>query len=261
MDNTQEQIVGHYETLSHHPVVYEYYGRSYFLNFGYWDDQTPDQKSACENLVEKLLSFVPDKRGTILDVACGNGATTAHLMKYYAADKITAINISTQQLEIAGTVAPGCHFLLMDATRLDFPDNSIDNMISVEAAFHFNTREKFLREALRVLKPGGWIVLSDILVTPEAEKNREMRTEANYLENPAAYRDLLQRTGYEEFEVIDATEACWKSHFLYMVNYAHKKFYDGEIDLEGMKGYLDRTYRRVPDLTFYLLVGARKPSV
>ena len=40
----------------------------------------------------------------------------------------------------------------MDATELDFRDNSFDSIICVEAAFHFDTREKFVREAYRVLK-------------------------------------------------------------------------------------------------------------
>jgi ubiquinone/menaquinone biosynthesis C-methylase UbiE len=43
----------------------------------------------------------------------------------------------------------------MDAARLAFADAQFDAVICVEAAFHFDTRAAFLREALRVLKPAG----------------------------------------------------------------------------------------------------------
>jgi ubiquinone/menaquinone biosynthesis C-methylase UbiE len=46
----------------------------------------------------KLLAFVPEKQGTILDVARGKGATTRHLLKYFKPENVTGINISEKQL-------------------------------------------------------------------------------------------------------------------------------------------------------------------
>ena len=40
---------------------------------------------------------------------------------------------------------------------MDFPDVSFEKVLALECAFHFDTREHFMREAFRVLKPGGTI--------------------------------------------------------------------------------------------------------
>jgi MPBQ/MSBQ methyltransferase len=253
-----KHIIDHYDALADRFDVNEFYGHSDFMNFGYWDDDTRDQKQACENMMEQLLALIPNRSGTILDVACGKGASTAYLMKYYRPEMVTGINISEKQLQIARDRAPGCTFRVMDATDLDFPDGSIDNVLCVEAAFHFDTREKFLKEVHRVLKPGGAVVLSDILMTLEGEKKREMRTEKNYVKDPADYEAVLKRAGFSKTTIVDATESCWERHFWHTVNYVHRKFLAREISEEQLHKGLRPAYLRVPDIEYYLLVAAQK---
>ncbi|TIT84310.1 MAG: class I SAM-dependent methyltransferase, partial [Mesorhizobium sp.] len=128
-------------------------------------------------LVDTLLARLPDKGGRILDVACGLGASTRRLLASYPPEAVTAINISAAQVATARQNAPGATVLQMDAAKLAFPDASFDAVICVEAAFHFDTRAAFLAEALRVLKPGGALVLSDILFRGFQDVRVEDRTD------------------------------------------------------------------------------------
>ncbi|MBW2146855.1 MAG: methyltransferase domain-containing protein [Deltaproteobacteria bacterium] len=240
------------------PRLAEYYDGSYFFNFGYWTEQTSTQKEACQNLIEKLLAYPPEKGGSILDVACGMGATTKYLLKYYKCSEVIGINISYKQLAISRVNAPGCTFLLMDAAKLGFKDNVFDTVMCVEAAFHFDTREDFLREAYRALKPSGHLVLSDILLRKWGCKWHPMTPEKNYVRDLKEYRDLYLRTGFQHVEVFDATKQCWKGFYNHLWRWRREKFSAGEIKLPAYIKMILRNLLANAGLKCYLLVSAKK---
>ena len=51
---------------------------------------------------------------------------------------------------------------------LPLASDRVDRLLCVEAMFHFASRRRFLREAARVLRPGGVLVGSDLIVSPAA---------------------------------------------------------------------------------------------
>ncbi|MDP2104609.1 MAG: methyltransferase domain-containing protein [Desulfobulbaceae bacterium] len=247
-----------YDSLMYWGPLEEYYCGSDFVNYGYWMEDTPDARVASENLMEQLLAWLPKKEGAILDVACGKGASTRHLLNYYPSAAITGINVSEKQLETCRRLAPGCRFMLMDAVALDFPDNFFDNIICVEAAFHFNTREQFFREALRVLKPGGRLVLSDILLTQEAEERRRFRAVDNFSPNLAAYDAVMRRVGFTGVEVTNATAPCFHGAYWHLIRFSHEKLLRHDMTIDSMKNFLKRVLAFVPEIRYYLLACGQK---
>ena len=190
MEQSGEIINANYDNLLTNPLLHEYYGNSDFINWGFWRENTMTQKEACENLLEELLTFIPRKTGNILDVSYGKGSNTCYLSKYYKPEKVAGINISEKQLEICREKSPRSKFLLMEGTKLDFKDASFNNILCVEAAQHFRTRRKFLKEAYRVLKPSGKLVLSDVLASRSIYKDGTIYPKENYIKNINSYRSL-----------------------------------------------------------------------
>jgi ubiquinone/menaquinone biosynthesis C-methylase UbiE len=252
-------VVTRYDRTIYSAIFETYYDHSDFANFGWWEEETKTQKEACENLMERLIALLPERCGRLLDVACGKGATTRALEKRFGPGAVVGVNISARQLRTSRRNAPRAAFVLMDAAALGFADASFDAVVCVEAAFHFSTREDFLREALRVLKPGGILVLSDILMNLEAERRRDLRSASNYVESPAVYRERLLALGFTDAQVIDATEPCWRRYYWHGVRHFHDRYLKREIDLLSLKTFLEAGYRRVYDIESYILAAARRP--
>ncbi|MEM7199494.1 MAG: methyltransferase domain-containing protein [Planctomycetota bacterium] len=248
----------HYDELLYSDIVAEYCGGGDFANFGYREADDVSARAASEGLVDQLVGMLSSREGTILDVACGKGATTRRLLQHYQPEQITAINISAKQLGTARDNAAGCGFAVMDAVELGFPSASFDNVICVEAAFHFKTRERFFGEVLRVLKPGGQLVLSDVLMAPGAESRRPTFQEENYLPNLTAYEERALAAGFTEAVTRDVTLESWQRHFWGMVRFGHQKLLARELDAEGLRSFLARTYDMARDLEVYLLASMRK---
>jgi cyclopropane fatty-acyl-phospholipid synthase-like methyltransferase len=82
------------------------------------------------------------------------------------------VNVSDVQLSVArdaiakGGLGGRVRCVNASATDLPFETASVDHVISVEAAFHFAPRAAFFREAARVLRPGGTLVVADLLIAP-----------------------------------------------------------------------------------------------
>jgi len=242
----------------------ERYGGSDFHNLGYWGPATRSRREACRTLMERIVGLIPErlrhKNGVCLDVGCGKGASTRFLTKFYRPENLTGINVSEKQIERCRQNAPRCQFFLMDATHLDFPDDKFDVVVCVEAAFHFNTRDDFLREARRVLKPGGRLVLTDILVTRRHEKLAKTRLLANYIPNPRRYSARLEAIGFENIQVVDATTQCAIRCLEHLLSDSGQELTRGKISRETFRRRRSVICRKLNRTRYYVLAAASRPA-
>lgn len=106
----------------------------------------------------------------ILELGCTNWRDFIDF-KNYAPAHLTCINISERELEKGKALAEqentgggGClhEFLIMDAHKLDFSDNTFDIVFGTGILHHLDT-ETAVKEIYRVLKPGGEIIFGEPL--------------------------------------------------------------------------------------------------
>jgi ubiquinone/menaquinone biosynthesis C-methylase UbiE len=231
-----------------------------YRNIGYWDETTLSQDQASERLQDTLLDFIPEKSGRILDVACGMGASTRRLLNHYPAENIWAINISEKQIESTRRNAPGCNAQVMNAVDMEFDNDFFDSLLCIEAAMHFETRQKFHEESYRVLKTGGHLVISDNLMTSRQRLAQlpMFHSPDNHIETIEEYYGLLASAGFSSIVITDTSKNVWGAHFLRAVNRIHEKFYSGDINIIELTETLWTYYNANAVMGTCLFISAQK---
>jgi cyclopropane fatty-acyl-phospholipid synthase-like methyltransferase len=141
------------------------------VNMGYWLRGAKTAREAQEEFVRELARRIPDwKQKRVLDVGCGLGGPALLLARDYGAH-VDGVNIVPRQVEWARSFMEGngvsdrVQIHLGNAMELSFADESFDVVFCLEAAHCFIDKRRFLREARRVLRPEGRLLLADIVGT------------------------------------------------------------------------------------------------
>lgn len=237
--------------------IEDYFGGSDFRLCGFWTCQTHDARAACENLVDEMLSLFAQRDGMLCDAGCGMGATTRHLLRHFAQASITGIT-TRRNLRRCRQNAPGVRFLASRLPRVRCPSRSFDKVLCFEGAGLRGSVPLLWRELARILRPGGQLVGSRIILRDEAAAGDA--SAGPTADGISRQRDLLLASGFESVTVLDTTRECWTMS----LDHRRRHLWMRRLALEIEADVADRVLERLgggDDLVeAYVLFSAMKPA-
>lgn len=232
-----------------------------YANMGLFRPDTAEFSDACDNLMALVVGKFRRTQGPLLDVGCGLGGTAEYLARHFPVERVYGINVSDFQIEQCRARVPGAHFEVMPAENMRFPDAMFDAIASVEAALHFKGRREFLNEARRVLKPGGEIVVADMVFHGEPTAFRKVLSGQECYPDLASYRALWGSCGFADIEIEDITDASWRAYVAHFKSKALAELLSQRIDAATFNRLIEfvRNIEALPVLA-YVVVSARTPE-
>lgn len=162
------------------------------------------------------VSFAKDQ--IVLDVGCGGGRTVSKLAELASEGKVFGIDYSAESVSFGRKtnqewIRMGRVEIQQAAvSQLPFPDSTFNTVTAVETHFWWPDLPAGMREILRVLKPGGTLV-----IVAEIFRNSRSKT-AEMLEKYASLSGMKYLTsdehrqlfaGYSDIQVTTAPEKGW----------------------------------------------------
>jgi len=113
--------------------------------------------------MEQLKAYFSEREiNSILDIGTGSGDFIEVLQDVFPQAQITGVDPDTESLQEAIKKYPEVTFGEMRAEILEFADNSFDLASISMALHHLPDIQTSLKEMLRVVKPGGWIIVNEL---------------------------------------------------------------------------------------------------
>lgn len=166
----------------------------------------------------KLSGFTPDMH--ILDVGCGIGGSTRRL-SHETGCRVTGIDLSEEYIDTAERLTQLLNmqervkFHATSALDLPFDDNSFDGVWSLQMGMNVEDKLSWLKEAFRVLKPGGRAILYEVCGNKNAPIYFPVPwaqdSSMSFLVKPEEFRDTIKSVGFDIEVWFDKTDLAQKA--------------------------------------------------
>lgn len=154
-----------------------------------------------------LLDGIDLSGKSVVDIGSGTGGVTVSLVRDHGAGKVTGIDIEAlvcdraRRLVAEAGLSDQIDIRLIDPGPLPLPNASQSIVFSKDSIMYIPDKEALAQDVFRVLRPGGWFVASDWLITQEQAPSPEMehylskRLTAASMASPLRYRHALEDAG------------------------------------------------------------------
>ena len=209
------------------------------MHFGFWTEHAHNLSQALKNqdkIMAELAGITKDD--LVLDAGCGIGGSSLFLAKAIGC-KVVGISIVEQQVKKARHLASRfglsaeATFSVADFTAMPFAENTFDVVWAIESVCYAPKKEQFLREAFRVLKPGGTLIVADGFALKEEYSHDEATImaywlsgwEVQALDTTAAFCSSAKSAGFYSVHAQDYTTAVLpSSRLLHRFSYVYAPF-------------------------------------
>ncbi len=227
MPQEQKELIATYydQTLK----LYErfWHKKTYGVHYGFWDDSTKNLEQALINENQFMADLLGLSKGMkVLDAGCGVGGSSVWLAKNYGVE-VKGISLSNRQVKKAKVIAKQAgvshltSFEVNDYLKTNYSARSFDIVWAEESVCYAENKQDFLKEAYRLLKPAGKLVVADGFLLRNVRDN-EKKDFNTFLEGLAlsnlasvdSFKKNMQTAGFKKVKMHDATKAVEPSSAL-----------------------------------------------
>jgi 27-O-demethylrifamycin SV methyltransferase len=138
------------------------------LHYGVFDSPDEPLEVATGRLTSLMVEGARLEAGQrVLDVGCGTGAPACRLVTEHGVEVVgittSAVGVAAARARAAEAGVAGATFEVRDGTDNGLPEASFDRVWVLESSHLMPDRAALLHECARVLRPGGRVVLCDII--------------------------------------------------------------------------------------------------
>lgn len=219
-DQLRADATKHYDDC-YHDYLFAWCNRDNLaLHYGYWDETKPYQQHQAllnkNQILYQQAGIKPSDK--VLDAGCGIGGSSIWMAKQHG-NTVTGITISAKQADYARQhalrhkVADRVTFEVADFCTTSFADASFDVVWALESSCHALNKADFLREAWRLLRPGGRIVVCDGFLLQRQFNAQQWQAVVTCLNGWAVpnlcsrdeFTGLLTEQGFQSVQCLDIT--------------------------------------------------------
>ncbi|MBK9109484.1 MAG: class I SAM-dependent methyltransferase [Saprospiraceae bacterium] len=176
---SEQDIIKYYDTCESDYRLLWHLSEQQAMHYGYWTEETGLLRDALKNMNAFVLSKLIVKSGDrILDAGCGVGGSVLYAAQHWNCEA-WGITLSDKQCKKAEqnanerSLLGKAHFAVQNYCHTNFENDSFHGVYGIESICHANSKAEFLREAYRLLKPGGRLVVADFFRTAKSKNHQK----------------------------------------------------------------------------------------